>query len=126
MIDQSRLKNLLSPQEWLLRLIFWGSAIVVGLTAVLFAMGVQLGNEYFHKIASISPWLSFIVMPAGFALTVWLSRKFFPGSQGRGIPQTIAALQVQDQEKLSEPLSLRIAIGKIALTILALCCGASV
>ena len=48
MIDQSRLKNLLSPQEWLLRLIFWGSAIVVGLTAVLFAMGVQLGNEYFH------------------------------------------------------------------------------
>lgn len=126
MIDRDHLKNLLSPQEWLLRLVFWGGALAVGVTAVLFALGAQLGNQCFHWIVSISPWLPFVVMPAGLASSAWLSRRFFEGAQGSGIPQTIAALQIENQEQLGGLLSLRIAIGKIALTILALCCGASI
>ncbi len=126
MIDRPYLKKLLSPQEWLLRLVFWGGAIIVGVAAVLFALAAQLGYKYFHWMLSISPWLAFVVMPAGLALCVWLSIKFFPGSQGSGIPQTIAALQIEDEKRLSGLLSLRIAIGKMAVTFLALCCGASV
>lgn len=126
MINRPHLKKLLSPQEWLLRFVFWGGAIAVGTTAVLFALAAQLGYGYFHWILSISPWLPFIVMPAGLALCVWLSRKFFEGAQGSGIPQTIAALQIEDEKQLSKLLSLRIAAGKMALTFLALCCGASV
>jgi H+/Cl- antiporter ClcA len=126
MIDRPYLKTLLSPQEWLLRLVFWGGAIVVGATAVLFALAAQIGYEYFHWILSISPWLAFVVMPAGLALCVWLSKKFFAGSQGSGIPQTIAALEIEDEKQLHGLLSLRIAIGKMGLTFLALCFGASV
>jgi H+/Cl- antiporter ClcA len=126
MIDRNHLKNLLSPKEWLLRIVFWGGALAVGVVAVLFALGAQFGLQCFHWILSISPWLSFVVMPAGLALSTWLSRRFFVGTQGSGIPQTIAALQIQDQEQLSGLLSLRIAIGKMILTILALCCGASI
>lgn len=126
MIDRNHLKNLLSPKEWLLRFVFWGGAIAVGATAVLFTLGAQLGNRCFHWALSISPWLPFVIMPSGLALSAWLSTRFFEGAQGSGIPQTIAALQIQNPEQLGGLLSLRIAAGKIALTILALCCGASV
>src|ERR1700690_1662310 len=125
MIDHDHLKDLLSPKEWLLRLVFWGGAIAVGATAVLFTLGAQLGNQFFHWILSISPWLPFVVIPSGLALSAWLSRRFFVGAQGSGIPQTIAAMQIQDPEQLGGLLSLRIAAGKIGLTILALCCGAA-
>jgi H+/Cl- antiporter ClcA len=39
----------------------------------------------------------------------------FPGAQGSGIPQTIAALHMHDQEMVDRMLSLRIAIGKVLL-----------
>lgn len=126
MIDYNYLRNLLSPKEWLVRLVFWGGAIAVGMVAVLFSIGAQFADRCFHWILAMSPWLPFVVMPMGLALSTWLSRRFFAGSQGSGIPQTIAALQIDDQEQLSGLLSLRIAAGKILLTILALCCGASV
>ncbi len=126
MIDRNHLKNLLSLNEWLLRFVFWGGALAVGAMAVMFALGAQLGNKWFHWILSVSHWLPFVVMPSGLALSAWLTRRFFEGSQGSGIPQTIAALQIKDQEQLGRLLSLRIAVGKITLTFLALCCGASV
>lgn len=126
MTDHSHLNNLLSPKAWLLRIVFWGGALAVGAAAVLFALGAQISYQWFHWMLSISPWFPFVVMPSGLALSAWLSRRFFDGTQGSGIPQTIAALQIQDQEQLGRLLSLRIAVGKIALTLLALCCGASV
>lgn len=126
MIDRNYLKKLFSPQEWLLRFVFWGGAIAVGIVAVLFALAAQVGYKFFHWLISISPWLPFIVMPAGLALCVWLTREFFQGSQGSGIPQTIASLQIEDEKQLSKLLSLRIAFGKILITFLALCSGASV
>ncbi|MEW6132339.1 MAG: chloride channel protein [Pseudomonadota bacterium] len=126
MIDRPYLKKLLSPQEWLLRFVFWGGAIAVGVVAVVFALAAQVGYEFFHWLVSVSPWLPFIVMPSGLALCVWLAGKFFHGSQGSGIPQTIAALQIEDEKQLSKLLSLRIALGKILITFLALCSGASV
>lgn len=126
MIDREHLKHLLSPQEWMLRLVFWGGAVAVGVVAVLFALGAQWGNSAFHWILSISPWLAFVVMPSGLAFSAWLSKKFFEGAQGSGIPQTIAALSEKSREHRGKLLSLRIAFGKIALTILALGCGASI
>ena len=126
MFDRANLSNLLSPKAWLLRSVFWGGAVVVGLTAVLFALGAQLANECFRWVLAISPWLAFIVMPAGLALNTWIARTFFAGSQGSGIPQTIAALKAQDLNQLGGLLSLRITVGKIALTLMALTCGASV
>ncbi len=126
MIDHNHLKSLLSPTEWLMRLVFWGGAIVVGVVAVLFSIGAQFADRCFHGILFISPWLPFLVMPTGLALSTWLSRRYFAGAQGSGIPQTIAAMQIDNLEQPSGLLSLRIAVGKVFLTILALCCGASV
>lgn len=109
-----------------MRLVFWGGAVAVGMVAVLFAVGAQQSHTFFLNLIHGRPWLPFVVMPAGLALSVWLARRFFQGAQGSGIPQTIAGLHIADADKLSRLLSLRIAVGKIGLTLLALCCGASV
>ena len=63
--------------------------------------------------------------PLGFALSVYLTSRFFPNSQGSGIPQAIAARQLKDQAARGRLVSIRIAIGKILLTLLGLLCGAS-
>jgi len=50
---------------------------------------------------------------------------FFQNSQGSGIPQAIAARELDDQEARGRLVSARIAVGKILLTLLGLLCGAS-
>jgi H+/Cl- antiporter ClcA len=65
-----------------------------------------------------------LVAPLGLGTVAWITHHYFIGSQGSGIPQTIAAL---DNERIRDRvLSLRIAFGKIVLTLLGLCCGASI
>lgn len=89
-------------------------------------MGCEQANGAFHKMVAISPFLPLLVTPLGFAVIVFLTRRVFPGSQGSGIPQTIAALEPGQTEQRSKLLSLRIAIGKVFLTMLGLMCGSSV
>lgn len=126
MIDREHLRNLLSPKEWLLRFVFWSGALAVGAAAVVIALGAQFGNRFFHWIVALSPWLPFVVLPAGLALSAWLSRGLFAGAQASGIPQTIAALRLENPDRVDGLLSLRIAAGKLLLTIQGICCGASV
>jgi H+/Cl- antiporter ClcA len=71
-------------------------------------------------------YASFIVTPLGFVLSVFLTLRFFPNSQGSGIPQAIAARQLGDYKARGRLVSFRIAVGKILLTVLGLLCGASV
>lgn len=80
------------PQLWAQQALFWGGAVAVALTAIFFARTSSLGNEIFVGIVRAFPWLAFFLVPAGFALIVWLTRRFFTGAEGSGIPQTIAAL----------------------------------
>lgn len=113
--------------EWKRRLVFWSGAISVGLVAILFAVACERANGLFHKLLAISPYLPLLLTPLGFALVVVITRKFFPGSQGSGIPQTIASLDPKESSEIrNQVLSLRVAAGKIILTIMGLFCGASV
>ena len=93
---------------------------------MFFAKGSEQANLLFHRIVAFSPYLPLLIAPAGLALVAWVTRRFFPGSQGSGIPQTIAALAMPDRGARAAVLSLRIAFGKIFLTLLALLSGASV
>ena len=67
-----------------------------------------------------------MVTPLGFALSVFLTNRFFQNSQGSGIPQAIAARHLTDQTARESLVSLRVAAGKIILTLFGLLCGASV
>ncbi len=63
----------------------------------------------------------------GLVAIVILTRRFFPGAQGSGIPQTIASLEPREKSAVREQvLSLRVTIGKIILTIVGLLFGSSV
>ncbi len=98
----------------------------VGVAAIVFALGAEFANDLHQRMVSVSVLLPFVVGPAGLAFVVWATRRFFAGSQGSGIPQTIAALGVSDDKLRDKLLSPKVAIGKFFLTIVALLSGASV
>ncbi|HEX4504135.1 MAG TPA: chloride channel protein [Alphaproteobacteria bacterium] len=111
---------------WRRRLVFWLGAVAVGYVAVGFAAAADWAQMGFAKVTAISPYLALILTPAGIALSAFIGKRWFVGSQGSGIPQAIAARFIQDRPRLERLLSLRIAFGKIALTVLGLLVGASI
>jgi H+/Cl- antiporter ClcA len=113
--------------DWKRRLVFWSGAVTVGLAAILFAVAAEWANDVFHKMLAISSFLPLLVTPLGLALIVYITRKYFPGAQGSGIPQVIASLDPKESSKVREQvLSLRVTVGKILLTIFGLMCGTAV
>ena len=93
----------------------------------MLAVAAEWANGIFHKLLAISPFLPLLITPLGLALIVVITRKYFPGAQGSGIPQTIASLDPQESSSIRERmLSLRVSVGKVFLTIFGLLCGASV
>lgn len=116
----------MSPSKWKLRLIFWSAATVLGATAAVFAIISAYADKHYHQLYDHSPVLAYILTPLGLAFIAWLTKNFFKGTEGSGIPQAIAALSMRDSALRATVLSLRIAIGKIFLTCLGLLCGASI
>ncbi|TPL82771.1 chloride channel protein [Mesorhizobium sp. B2-3-14] len=119
-----------SRRVWQPRLVFWAGAISIGLISVLFAVLADKAQALFHVvIGNDGGWrfyLPLAITPLGFVLCAWLAHAFFPGSQGSGIPQAIAARHLRDDDDRSHILSLRLVAGKIALTLVGLFCGASI
>lgn len=117
------------PRQWRQRLVFWLGALAIGVTSVVFAWLSDEAQHLFSAAFVRDDWRRFLplaVTPAGFALLAWLALRYFPGSQGSGIPQAIAARHVREDEERSWFLSLRMVVGKIALTIGGLLFGASI
>jgi H+/Cl- antiporter ClcA len=113
--------------NWKRRLVFLIGAVSVALAAILFAVACDKANELFHRLVRLSPYLPLLVTPVGLVMIVLLTRRYFPGTQGSGIPQTIAALEIKGSLAIRHKLlSLRVVIGKIVLTVLGVLFGASV
>ncbi|HVX79299.1 MAG TPA: chloride channel protein [Bradyrhizobium sp.] len=116
----------ITSQRWQRRGIFLLGGIGVGAAAVALARLADFAQIAFADLLSISRYISLVVTPLGFALAAYLTNRFFPNAQGSGIPQAIAARHLTDQKARESLVSLRIAFGKIILTLFALLCGASV
>ena len=124
--DRLRQHDWLSPHEWRRRILFWSGAVIVGLSAVFFAKAADYAFEGFQAMASHGWWVPFLITPGIFALLCWLTQGAMKATRGSGIPQAIAALKVEDEGFRARLLSLKIAVGKMALTLAALLGGASV
>jgi H+/Cl- antiporter ClcA len=117
---------LLSTRQWVRRVAFWLGAVLVGVAAIVFAALADRAGGLFLTAVAGHAWLPFVLAPAGLAISVLLTRTMFPGAQGSGIPQVIAALHMHEPERIDAVLSLRIAVGKVLLTLVGLGCGASI
>ena len=106
--------------------ILWSGAILVGLVAVLYAQAIEAGFGVFRAIEHKSPWLPLLLTPAVCALCVYLTRRFFPGSEGSGIPQAIATLHGDTAERGEVLLSIRVLLGKIVLSVVAIAGGMTI
>jgi H+/Cl- antiporter ClcA len=111
--------------RWRRRLLFVGGGVVVGASAVALALLADRVQVAFAHVLGWSRYAALVITPAGFALAVFLTDRFFPNAQGSGIPQAIAARQLTDHTARSRLVSVRLAVGKILLTLLGLLCGAS-
>jgi len=112
--------------RWRRRAIFLLGGVAVGAAAVALALLADQAQRVFALLLSWRREAAFFVTPAGFMLSVFLTNRYFQNSQGSGIPQAIAARQLPDVAARGRLVSLRIAGGKILLTLLGLLCGASV
>jgi H+/Cl- antiporter ClcA len=111
--------------RWQRRVLFLAGGIVVGSMAAALAVLSDRAQELFNIALLQSQYIALFLIPCGFALSVFLTNRYFPNANGSGIPQAIAARKLTDQAARSRLVSLRIAIGKILLTLLGLVCGAS-
>jgi H+/Cl- antiporter ClcA len=79
--------------RWVERSIVLAYAIGAGLLVVAFTLLAEWVHEVFLHISHIQGgWWVLLWMPATTAGIVWLTRRFFPGAAGSGIPQTLVAL----------------------------------
>jgi H+/Cl- antiporter ClcA len=118
-----------SRRLWKPRLVFWAGALAIGIVSAGFARLSDVAQWLFATATAGEGWPRFaplFITPAGFVVSAWLANRFFPGSQGSGIPQAIAARHLREREERGRFLSLRMAAGKIALTVLGLATGASI
>ncbi|WP_298372988.1 chloride channel protein [uncultured Bradyrhizobium sp.] len=122
---QRRLFRIVSAR-WQRRAIFLLGGIAVGAAAVALAQLADLAQIAFTALVSHIRYASLVLTPIGFALSVFLTNRFFQNAQGSGIPQAIAARHLTDQTARESLVSLRIAAGKVLLTLFGLLCGASV
>jgi len=124
-----RSRALTSARLWRPRLVFWFGALAIGATSAAFAWLADAAQHLFHSATTGPGWRQFIPLvltPGGFVLCAWLAFRVLPGSQGSGIPQAIAARHLRDDKERQGFLSIRMAFGKIALTVAGLLCGASI
>ena len=118
-----------SWRVWKTRAVFWIGAAAVGFISVDFAKAADWAQHLFFSTTTSGEWtflLPLVITPVGFMLCTWLAMVVFPNSGGSGIPQAIAARHFHYDEDRSRLLSLKLAFGKIVLTIAGLMSGASI
>ena len=103
--------------------VFWLGAIAVGVVSVFYARLIDWGYGVFLHVRHQHAWLPLIATPLISAACVWLTRRFFRGAEGSGIPQVIATLHTKTTQSGSRLLSLKILAGKIAVSLLAILGG---
>ncbi|HWG11262.1 MAG TPA: chloride channel protein [Rhodanobacteraceae bacterium] len=118
--------NWLSPLQWRRRLLFWCGAVLVAIVAIAFARLSTSAYGAFAHITAHRAWLPLLLTPAVFAVLAWLTSGTLQATRGSGIPQAIAALQIEDESFRHRLLSLRISAGKMVLTLAGLLAGASI
>ncbi|MFC5580021.1 chloride channel protein [Rhodanobacter terrae] len=115
-----------APHHWKRRLVLWVGAVLVALAAILFAKASVWSYQLFLRVLDHGSWIPLITTPIVFGLLAWITEGRLRATRGSGIPQVIGTLHIEDAGFRARMLSLPIAAGKMALTLIALAVGASI
>lgn len=112
---------------WRPRIAFWAGALAIGVISVAFAYLADQAQALFQGLVSETGWwLPLLVTPLGFGLCSWMAVRYFPGSEGSGIPQAMAARDMHNAADREDILSLKVVGAKAVLTLVGLFSGASI
>jgi H+/Cl- antiporter ClcA len=106
--------------------VFIGGAACVALFSLGFAWLAGLMLEWNTLITKTYWWSALLMLPLGFVGIRWLTLRMAPQTRGSGIPQVIAAMNMQAGPAQTLLVSFRQAIWKIILTAAGLLVGASI
>jgi len=118
--------ELFSRDVWRERAGTWLAGGAVAAAAVGFAALVDLATSVMHAGLARAWWLPLAVTPVAFAVLAFVTGRYFPAAAGSGIPNAIAALRSTSAEAVGRLLDLRMIAARIAMSALAVLCGASV
>lgn len=99
--------------------------MLVGVIAAIFAILSDFADEKFKQIISYNTYLPLIITPLGLLFTIYVTRTLFPGTDGSGVPQSLASIKDRSRTLAGRYLTFKIAISKILLCVGGLFCGAS-
>lgn len=125
-LEVVRYQHLFSPTRWQTRLLIWGSAAAVGVAAVGFAKLADVSQLGLRRLLTAFPWAIWLLAPAGFFVISWLTRRWFRGAEGSGIPQTIFAARPESGALGELFLKPRVVVGRVLLAAVGLFCGGSI
>ena len=101
-------------------------AVLSGLTVVAFTWMSEHALETFFRYQSQYFWFPLIWTPLLTVAVVYVTRRFFPGTAGSGIPQVMAALSPQTPRAHRNLfVSLRLSVAKMFLTTAGVFAGLS-
>ena len=102
-------------------------SVLAGLAAAYFARLCDWAMEAQASLYAVRPEFAVMLLPMGFAVAVWLTRRFAPEAAGSGIPQVIAAAEQRWRGRWGgQRVTLRTAAWKVVLAAWMLICGASI
>ncbi len=94
-----------------------GVAVLGGLAAAFFARACDAAMRAHAHCLAVAPWLTLLLLPAGFTAAAWATRRFAPEAAGSGIPQVIAAAEERWHGRWGgQRVTLRTAAWKVALS----------
>lgn len=102
-------------------------AVLGGLAASGYARLCDFMMETHSRLYAYARWPTLLLLPLGFALVAWLTKRFAPEASGSGIPQVIAAAEQRWTGRWGgQRVTLRTAVWKVVLSALVLLCGGSI
>ena len=125
-VFQALKKELSDLHLWIGRGVVITFAALAGLTVVAFTWLTEHAIETFFTFQGRYWWAPLLWTPICTAAIVWITRRYFPGAGGSGIPQVMAALEPQATDRArANYVSLKLSAAKIFLTAWGLLAGLS-
>lgn len=102
------------------------AAFATGAVASLFHYFEDWSAEFSAWLSGVSPWIQPAMLVVAMVVITQLRDRYFQGTDGTGIPQAIAALQIPEGPARRFVLSWRILVGKALLLALGLFSGMTI